>query len=156
MTLARKEQLLYQKAHGQGMDASPAEQRELRKYKVDAGDGAWATKSNLRAYIKAVDGGYHLSFYDYCQNNHKGDRRRKGHSEKEMASDNREKSIGVILIGWLTWGVAIYWVTGQALPVGMCAIAGAIVSVILYRLNRGLAGFTLIFLPLIVAYIATK
>ena len=98
MTNTRKVQLLYQKAHGQGMSATPAEQRELRKYKVDTDDGNWATKANISAYVKAVDGGYHLSFYDYCRNHQKGDRRRKGHSEKEMASDNRDQTIAAMLL----------------------------------------------------------
>lgn len=153
---ARKEQLLYQKAHGQGMDASPAEKMELRKYKVDAGDGNLATKANIRAYIKAVDSGYRLSFYDYCYNNRKGDRRRKGHSEKEMASSNLEHTIGVMLMGWLIWGVALYWAFGQRQSVGSCAVMGAIISAVLQRINRRWAGFTCFILPCIIAAAAAK
>lgn len=156
MTITRKVDLLYQKAHGQGMNASPAEQRELHKYKVNPDEGNLATKANIRAYIQAVDSGCHRSFYDWCIDNRKGDRRRKGHSAAEMASNDRERTIASMLIGWLLWGVAIYWAAGQALPVGTCAIAGAILSAVLYRLNRNLVGFTLIILPAIVAYIATR
>ena len=156
MNNQRKIQLLYQKAHGQGMEASPAEKMELSKYKVSVDDGNYATKNNLRDYIQAVDSGYRLPFYDWCQNNLRADRRRKGSSEREMASSNREKGLAVMLIGWLTWGLAIYWAAGQTLSVGACAIAGAVLSIVLYRMNRGLAGFTLIILPFIVVYLVTR
>lgn len=156
MTNTRKEQLLYQKAHGQGMNASPAEQRELRKYKVDTDDGNYATKANIRAYIKAVDGGYPLSFYDYCRNNRKGDRRRKGHSEEEMASSNREQTIAVMMMGWLVWGVALYWIFRGSQSVGSCAIMGAIISAVLQRVSRKWAGVTCFLLPCVIAAIAGK
>ena len=154
MTNTRKEQLLYQKAHGQGINASPEEKRELRKYKVDTDDGNYATKANIRAYIKAVDSGYHLSFYDYCCNNRKGDRRRKGHSEKEMASNNREQTISVMLIGWLIWGVALYWIFRGNQSVGACAIMGAIISAVLRQVSRKWAWFTCFLLPCVIAAIA--
>lgn len=151
MTDTRKIELLYQKAHGQKMDASPAEQRELSKYKVSVDDGNYATKNNIRAYVKAVDSGScRLPFYDWCYNNHRGDRRRKGHSEKAMADTNKEKTLAAMFTGWLFWGVAIYWLAGQTLSVGVCAIAGAITAAILLRMNRKLAGFTLILLPAII------
>lgn len=156
MNTARKVQLLYQKAHGQGMNASPEELRELKKYKVTAGDGNLATKKNIQDYTKAVDGGYPLSFYDWCQNNLRADRRRKGSSEREMASNNREATIGTMLFGWLTWGLAIYWVAGQTLSVGASAIAGAVLSAVLYHLNRRLAGFTLFLLPIIIMVVAGR
>lgn len=156
MNTARKEQLLYQKAHGQAMDASPAEQRELCKYRVDTDNGYYATRANIRAYIRAVDSGYSLPFYDWCISNRKADRRRKGSSEREMASDSRDKSAAVMLVGWLTWGIALYWAAGQSLSVGTCAIAGAVLSLLLYHLNRRLAMFTLLILPAIVACIAAK
>ena len=153
MTNKRKEDLLYQKARGQGMDASSAEQKELHKYKITADDGVWATRANIRAYIKAVDSGSHLPFYDWCMNNHKADRRRKGSSKSEMASQNRWDGAGVMMLGWLTWGVTIYWIANQRLPVGTCAIAGAVLSVVLFRLNRRLAGFTLFLLPILIGSI---
>lgn len=156
MTNTRKEQLLYQKAHGQGINASPEEKRDLRKYKVDTDDGNYATKANIRAYIKAVDSGYHLSFYDYCCNNRKGDRRRKGSSEKEMASHNREQTIAAMMVGWLVWGVALYWAFGQRQSVGSCAIMGAIISAVLQRLGRKWAMFTCFVLPCVIAVIAGK
>ena len=154
MNNTRKIQLLYQKAHGQGINASPEEKRELRKYKVDTDDGNYATKANIRAYIKAVDGGYHLSFYDYCRNNLKGDRRRKGHNEKDMASHNRDQTIAVMLVGWLVWGVALYWTFGQRQSVGSCAIMGAIIAAVLQRVCRRWAMFTCFVLPCAIAPIA--
>lgn len=153
MNNSKKVTLLYQKAHGQGINASLEEQRELKKYKVSADDGNYATKANISAYVRDVDGGYRLSFYDWCQNNHKNDRRRKGSSEREMASANREQGIGAMMGGWLIWGIAIYWMFHGSLTVGACAIAGAVISVILLRLNRRLAGFTLILLPVILAVV---
>ena len=156
MNATRKEQLLYQKAHGQGINASPAEKRELRKYKVEDDDGAYATKANIHAYIKAVDSGYRLSFYDWCRNNHKADRRRKGSSEKEMASQNREQTINVMLMGWLVWGVALYWAFGQRQSVGSCAIMGAIISAVLQRVSRKWAMFTCFILPCLIAAIAGR
>lgn len=153
MNNSQKIALLYQKAHGQGINASLEEQRELKKYKVSADDGNYATKANISAYVRDVDSGYRLSFYDWCQNNHKNDRRRKGSSEREMASTNREQGIGAMMSGWLIWGIAIYWMFHGSLTVGACAIAGAVISVILLRLNRRLAGFTLIMLPVILAVV---
>lgn len=153
MNRTRKVNLLYQKAHGQGVNATPEEQRELRKYRVSADDGNYATKANISAYVKAVDGGYRLSFYDWCMNNCKMDRRRKGSSEREMASENRWNSAGAMMLGWLIWGIAIYWMFHGTLTVGVCAVTGAVVSAILLRLNRRLAGFTLFLLPVILTVI---
>lgn len=153
MNNSKKVTLLYQKAHGQGINASLEEQRELKKYKVSADDGNYATKANISAYVRAVDSGYHLSFYDWCQNNHKNDRRRKGSSEREMASANMDEGIGAMMLGWLIWGIAIYWMFQGSLTVGACAIAGAILSAILLRLNRRAAGFTLFILPMLLAVI---
>ena len=151
MNKTRKIDLLYKKAKGQELNATPEEKRELKKYKVQAGDSNYATRGNISNYVSAVDSGYRLSFYDWCQNNHKADRRRKGSSEKEMASANRDQGLGAIIMGWLTWGMAIYWMFHGSLSVGNCAIVGAVVSVILMRLNRRLSGFTLFLLPIILA-----
>lgn len=77
------------------------------------------------------------------------DRRRRGSSEREMASENRWDSVGAMMLGWLMWGMAIYWFLDGTLPAGTCAVGGAIVSAILVRMNRRLAGFTLFLLPII-------
>lgn len=146
-----KVSLLYQIAHGQQVSAE--ERRELKKYKVYADDTNYATRANIAAYVNAVDGGYRLSFYDWCMNNCKMDRRRKGSSEREMAANNRYMGIGAMMLGWLIWGMAIYWMFHGTLTVGVCAVAGAVVSAILMRLNRRLAGFTLFLLPIILAVI---
>lgn len=153
MNKSSKIEHLYRYAHGQGMLASANEKAELRKYKVSPDDSNYATRANISAYVTAVDNGYHLSFYDWCQNNNKADRRRKGSSEREMASKNREMGAGAMMLGWLIWGIAIYWMFHGALTVGVCAIAGAIVSVILLRLNRRIAGFTLVLLPIILTVV---
>lgn len=151
MNNSRKVTLLYQKAHGQSVDASPEERRELKKYRVSSGDSKLATRANVSAYVKAVDGGYCLSFYDWCLNHHKADRRRKGSSEKEMSRENLSDGIGAMLFGWLTWGIAIYWMCHGRMEVNSCAIAGAIVSFILVRISRRQMAFTLFLLPLILA-----
>lgn len=154
MNKSRKISLLYQKAHGKGTNATSEEQRELRKYRVCADDGNYATKANIGAYVNAVDNGCRLSFYDWCMNNHKMDRRRRGSSESEMAADNRDRSISVMMFGWLLWGMAIYWTFHGTLKVGTCAVAGAVLSAVLLHLNRRWAGFTIILLPLIIAAVA--
>lgn len=64
MNQTRKVQLLYQKAHGQMTDASPVEKQELKRYKISSADKNYATKSNITAYVKAVDKGSYLPFYD--------------------------------------------------------------------------------------------
>lgn len=153
MNKTRKSNLLYQKAHGQAIDATSEELKELRKYGVSADDGNYATKANINAYISAVDGGYPLSFYDWCMNNHKADRRRKGSSESEMAASNRDNIFGAMLMGWLIWGIAVYWIFNERLSVGASAILGAVISAVLLQLNRRLAGFTLFLLPIILTVV---
>lgn len=150
MTKTKKINALYKIAHGQPVSLTPEEQKELRKYKIDSGDRNYATRKNIIQYVNVVDNKrYPFAFYDWCHNNLKADRRRKGSSEREMAANNRENSIAAMMMGWLLWGLAIYWIFDGTFPAGNCAIAGAIVSAILQRLNRGLAGFTLFLLPII-------
>lgn len=151
MNNARKVTLLYQKAHGQSIDASPEERRELKKYRVSSDDSKFATRANVSAYVKAVDDGYRLSFYDWCRNYHKADRRRKGSSKEEMSSENFLDGIGAMIFGWLTWGMAIYWMCHGSVDTGSCAIVGAIVSVILSRASRRRVFFTLFLLPILLA-----
>lgn len=153
MNKTRKVTLLYQKAHGQRINVSPEEKAELRKYGVSPGDGDYATKANISAYIKDVDEGYRLSFYDWCRNKHKADRRRKGSSESEMKRENRAEGRESMLLGWLIWGIAIYWMFHGELAVVSCAIAGAVISVILRTLNRRMAPYTLFLLPIVLAVI---
>lgn len=94
-------------------------------------------------------GDYLLAFDTWCQTHLKADRRRKGSSEKDMAADNRDNTIGSMMMGWLIWGLTIYWIFGGTFTAGNCAVAGAIVSAILRRLNRRLSAFTLFLLPII-------
>lgn len=156
MNKTRKVDLLHKVAHGQGFLGSAEEKRELKKYKVTSGDSYHATKANLSAYVSAVDSGYRLSFYDWAMNNCKADRRRKGSSEAEMAQFNKDQGISAMLMGWLVWGIAIYWMFHGSLGVGACAIAGAVIALILFRLARNLAVFTQLFLPVIIAIIFFK
>ena len=156
MNKTRKVDLLHKVAHGQGFWGSAEEKRELKKYKVTSGDSYYATKANLSAYVSAVDSGYRLSFYDWAMNNCKADRRRKGSSEAEMAQFNKDQGISAMLMGWLVWGIAIYWMFHGSLGVGACAVAGAVIALILFRLARNLAVFTQLFLPIIIAIIFFK
>ena len=84
-------------------------------------------------------------------NNLKGDRRRRGFSKKEMATERFQDVIGSMMLGWLTWGMAIYWMRGGSVPVESCAVAGAIVSAVLSLISRRLRGFTLFLLPILLA-----
>lgn len=158
MTKGRKVELLYQKANGQGWNASPEEKKELSRYKVDAGESSFiATKSNLSEYVTAVDKGYRLSFYDWCMENRKADRRRKNSDEESMARFNSDQNKAVVFIGWLTWGIAIYWIMQGTIPVAGCAVIGAAISFVLFKIGRKQAVLTLIGLPVILAIIfATK
>lgn len=151
MNKTRKITLLYQKAHGKSVDATAEEQRELRRYRVSVQDRNYATKKNISDYVNAVNSGYSLSFYDWCMNNHKMDRRRKGSSESQMSATNRDMGLSAMFVGWLTWGIAIYWMFDGILSVGSCAIVGAGVSAVLLRMNRRIAVFTLFLLPIILA-----
>lgn len=127
MTKSKKVDLLYKKAHGQSLDLSKEEAKELRKYKVDYNeDKAISTKVNLGAYVAAVDKGARSSFYDWCLNHNKADRRRKGCSEEGIKEFNREQSIGVAFMGWLVWGMAIYWTSNGAVSVGESMMAGVV------------------------------
>jgi len=158
MTKARKVDLLYRRAKGQGSDASSEELRELRKYKVLQGEGdLYVTKANLNAYVDAVDKkGCKISFYDWCINNHKADRRRVGSSDKELSQLNQEQRLSAMLLGWLTWGIAIYWVCQGEMSVGSCAVAGAAVAFVLSRIARRWVMFTLFALPVIIAVLAYR
>lgn len=153
MNQARKTDLLYKKAKGQPVNMSDEERRELRGYKVETDDGYFATRANISAYVKAVDQGYHLSFYDWCMSNKKADKRRKGSSAEELAADDRQGDLAAIAMGWLLWGLAIYWMFHGALSVGACAVAGIIVAVVLRRRARAWAGLTMFLLPIILAVV---
>ncbi|MBR1472089.1 MAG: hypothetical protein IJ600_10675 [Lachnospiraceae bacterium] len=153
MTKSRKVELLYNKARGQGMNATPQELKELARYMVGNGEGNYATKRNISAYVTAVDQGSHRSFYDWCIDNGRGDRRRKGGSAKEIREDEKTMSFAAIFMGWLAWGIAIYWILHGSVPAGECAVAGAVVSLVIYKLKREWAGITLFILPIVLAVI---
>lgn len=155
MTKTRKVELLYKIAKGQHTDATSAELRELKKYKVDFNEASlYVKKANISAYVSAVDNdGFRRSFYDFCRDNRIADRRRKGSSEKEIANEDRELGIAVILMGWLTWGMAIYWMFHGSLSVGTSAVMGMIVSFCLCKFARKASGFTVFVLPLALAVI---
>lgn len=153
MTKARKIDLLYRIALGQEVDISRDEKRELGKYKVSYVGKTYATKNNISQYITAVDKGCHIGFYDWCMNNHKGDRRRTAGRADSIKSQNKEAYMINIFIGWFFWGIAIFWLFGGSMSVGTCAIFGGIISVVLYRINREAAGFTNFLLPIILVAI---
>ena len=152
----RKVDLLHKVAHGQGFQGSAEEKRELKKYKVTSGDSYHATKANLSTYVSTVDSGYRLSFYDWAMSNCKADRRCKGSSEAEMVQFNKDQGISAMFVGWLVWGIAIYWMFHGSLGVGACVVAGAVIALILFRLARNLAVFTQLFLSVIIAIIFSK
>ena len=153
MNKTRKVEILHKIAHGQTVYVSPEEQRELNKYKVSEYDGNIATKANISAYVTAVDNGTRLSFYDWCANNLRGDRRRKDGKAAAIAASNSEMSAAAVFMGWLVWGMAIYWMLDGKESFGTCAIAGMVVAFILSRCTRKIAGFTLFMLPIILTAI---
>lgn len=157
MTKDRKIEILYRKAKGQPIHASDKELLELQRYKVTAGyDADIATRKNIANYVSAVDNGCRISFYDWCANNLQGDRRRKSGRAEEIASANKTQSAATVFVGWLIWGMALYWMFDESVSVGACAILGAIVSFVLQRVSRRLAGFTVIILPIIIAVLCAQ
>lgn len=150
----RKIQLLYQKAHGKQFDASPKELQELKKYRISKDDIKYATKRNITDYVDAVDNGScHLPFLDWCWNNYRADKRRKGSSEEEMANTNTWDGIASVALGWLIWGVAFYWMFQERVPANACGVLGAVVSIIITRVNRRRGIFLLFGLPIILSTI---
>ena len=139
MNKARKTELLYQKAKGRPMNITEKERRELSRYRVRANEGSfYATKANISAYVTAVDQGCRISFYDWCMNHSRADRRRKGSDEAAMGRVRRENSLAAMGMGWLVWGMALYWAFQEA-------------SVILYQSARRFSAFTLFLLPILIA-----
>ena len=153
MTKNRKIELLYKKAKGKRLDATKMELQEINHYRVGFGEGDfYTTKNNIRDYVNAVDKlGCKISFYDWCMNNNRADRRRKGGSEQAVANSNSEANMAVMLLGWVTWGMAIYWMFQEMLSVGICAVLGAIISRFLYKRSRVNAMGTVILLPIFIA-----
>lgn len=148
----RKIELLYRKAKGQAWNASQAEIRELQRYKVDADDGYYATKANISAYVTDVDNGrWNHSFYDWCRENKKADRRRKGSSEAEMEQFNSAQNKSVVIIGGFIWGIALYWILQESVSAVVCLVIGALIALGLFKISRKQAMFTVIGLPIILA-----
>ncbi len=154
MTEANKVELLYKFAHGKSM--SRQEAAELRKYKVAMDDGDYATKANIRAYVKAVDKGCLQSFYDWCLENNMGDRRRKGHSEDEMAKDKVNMNLGSAVLGSFSWSILLSSIGDPGESYVVYLILGAIISFALCKFSKRWAAFTCFLLPIIlVAVIAS-
>ena len=151
MTKARKIDLLYQKVKGLPLNATPEELQELKKYKVAEGANSfYATKANLKEYVTAVDNGSRRSFYDWCIDNGKADRRYKGSDSKKIKSDDLKEIISYTLFGWLLWGVALYFLFAGALSGGACILIAIALNFILYKLNRELSFLTLFLLPIFI------
>ena len=150
MNKARKIDILYKRAKGQQYNATQSELEELYKYKVDFNEGDfYTTRENITKYVTAVDNGSRLPFYDWCMNNKLADKRRKGSNEAAISGRNKEKAMSAIFIGWITWGMAVYWLFNEKLSVGVCAIIGAGISYALVRTSRKTAPFSVIVLPLL-------
>lgn len=150
MTKAKKVEILYSKAKGRNYSITKEEEQELRPYKVDFNEGSfYSTRANITNYVTAVDNGSRLPFYDWCMNNTRADNRRRGSSKKAMKGRNKEKAFSAVCIGWLTWGIALYWMFEEQLSVAMCAVMGAAISFFLIRVGRKNAGWTIIVLPVV-------
>lgn len=152
MTTAEKERILYDYAHGK-INSLP---RELKKYRVTQYEGNQATHSLLRKYVTAVDSGKcHLSFLDWRMNNGFGNRATRSGKEEVVRGEGFLQSIGCAGIGWMLWGLAIYWFL-EIRDVGTCIVAGIIVSVILSKISRNWIGFTMIVLPIVLMIIGAS
>lgn len=148
MNKTRKSEILYNRAKGRFITVTASEETELKKYKVDFGEGDfYSTKANINGYITAVDKGYRKSFYDWCMDNGKADRRQRGTSKKELKQGDNQASFGVSIFGGVLWGCVINLLSdaGGAASVFL----GVILTIILYKSSRKMAAFTVILLPLI-------
>lgn len=152
MTKERKIDLLYRKACGDRLNLTDQEAQELKKYKVNRGEyELYVKKDNIRDYVTYIDQGHRRAFSDWCQDNLRADRRRKGSSQKDMARENTEQKANVAYIGFVLWGLAVYWLFGGALEVIPSAIVGILIALGSFKLfGRAKAGFTQILLPIIV------
>lgn len=155
MTKSRKVELLYKKAKGQSLHATKEELRELKQYKIESSEGSfYTTKSNVREYVNAVDNqGYQLSFYTWCINNSKADRRKSGASEKEMKQSSIGQEIACMLLGSATWGHTIHEIFQGILSSTICTILGACLSVFLCKCFREKVGNMIIGLPILLLVI---
>ena len=151
MTKDRKIDLLYRRAHGQRLNLSPQEMQELNRYRVSLNESDfYATRKNIKAYVEAVDRGAYQSFSDWCQDNLMADKRRRGSSKQAMAAENTYQKFSVAWIGWIFWGLAVYWFFGGALSAGVSALLGIGVALGTFKLfGRRAAGFTQFLLPVI-------
>ena len=150
MTKARKVELLYCNAKGQKIRATAEEMKELSRYKVDYDEGSYATKTNIGAYVTAVDKGSRRTFYDWCIDNGKGDRRRREGRAEAIQENDKWGGIGAVATGWLAWAACLYVMTGlNSSAGGSCLLLGAIVSFVLYKVRRDFTWFTLIVLPIV-------
>lgn len=150
MNKSQKVNILYQMAMGQRVELSPAQRKELSRYKVSGVGKPLTTKSNISEYVTAVDKGCHKGFYDWCMDHKKGDRRTKMGQKEYLKQFDGAKSFGVLILGWFTWGAAIYWLLDTRLAVGPCIVLGAIAALVIYRLKREWVLFTLFVLPSII------
>ena len=158
MTKAQKIDLLYKKAHGQALKVDGEYLRELSKYRVDINESPYyATKSNIKAYVEAVDNGCFQTFSDWCQDNLRADRRRKGSSRADMAAHNKNEKLGIAWMGWLIWGIAIYWLLNGAVSVGVCALLGIAAALLTFKLfGRRMVMISQFLLPIVLAVLANK
>lgn len=149
---ARMVDLLYKRAHGESLNATHDELQALKKYKVYQDDGSfYTTKKNIGDYVSAVDTGKtKVSFYDWCMNNCRADRRRKGSSEKDIADYNSSVSIGSELVGIFFWGLALFWIFEQELNLFGCAVLGAILTVILRKISTRWSVMTCMIVPVVI------
>lgn len=156
MTTDRKVDLLYKRAKGQNIQCTQEERKELGKYKVECGEESfYTTKSNIKEYVRAVDKeGFKRSFYDWCMDNNKADKRRIGSDEKSMQARQKELGLGVVLFGAITWGLAIYWFCEEEVPVGTCAMGGMVIAYVLSRWKRRWTEITLFVIPILIGILA--
>lgn len=152
MTKQRKINLLYAKATGGNYNPTPAEEAELRSYRVDFNEGkSYATKKNITMYVNAMEGkAIKRGFYDWCMDNSLGDRRRKNGSAAAMSARDKGIKYSAVFLGWLPWALALYYIFGAAFPPIVCIIFGVVISLILYKVTRQYAIITCFIIPIVI------
>lgn len=153
MSKTSEKDILYRIAKGKSVTA---QERESVKHLIkDFGDGSKVTRAGINKYYDAVTSGRtHVSYNDFASNRLMGDRRKRGGRVSDIKNDNRQGTLAALFMGWLLWGMAIYWIGGRSASVGSSAVIGAIISVVLFFVARRLTPFTEFVLPIIVAIIA--
>lgn len=99
-------------------------------------------KNNSRGRMSDVGGNVYRG---------KADRNRRSAGTQANEPEGGQSAVAAVSIGWLTWGIAFYWMLHGTVSVVACAVMGAIAAFVFSRLFRKGEAFSVILLPIILA-----